>query len=253
MHLSSFFEKVADREDGDGSQDDAKRAAAQDALDLVESGMKLGLGTGSTVEFFLQGLARRIAQGLDVKGVPTSTVTEKRALELGVPLLGGPHFPELRTDLCVDGADRVDAAGNLVKGGGGALFREKLVALHSNHVCILVDPSKITKVFDDSFAIPVECLPFGIDDTISALAQLGCRAVRRRGAKDWFVTDNGNAIVDCQFSHIPDPTASLLRISAVTGVVEVGIFCDLLDRLIVGFKDGSTLSWPRTKSLAVTG
>jgi ribose 5-phosphate isomerase A len=244
MDLSSFFERVAGREDHDGSQDDAKRAAARQALDLVRSGMKLGLGTGSTVEFFLQGLAERIAEGLDVAGVPTSKATERRALELGIPLLNAPLFPDLRTDLCVDGADRVDVVGRLVKGGGGALFREKLVAFHSAHVCILVDPSKIRTVLDDSFAIPVECLDFGIDNTVSALAELGCRPVRRISEDGPFVTDNGNAIVDCQFSHIPDATALLLRISAVTGVVEVGLFCDLLDRLVVGFKDGSALSWP---------
>jgi ribose 5-phosphate isomerase A len=248
MDLSSFFDQVNEYDDTDGSQDDAKRAAAQQVLDLVEPGMKLGLGTGSTVEFFLQGLARRIAEGLDVAGVPTSKVTERRCQELGIPLLGAPQFPELRTDLCVDGADRVDLTGCLIKGGGGALFREKLVALYSDHVCILVDPSKIRTVFDDSFAIPVECLPFGIDNTVSALADLGCQATQRSAAGQPYITDNGNAIVDCQFTRIPDPTALALRMSGLTGVVEAGLFCDLLDRLVVGFKDGTAACWPRATS-----
>lgn len=244
MDLSSFFEQVARHDRAAGSQDEAKRAAASVALDMVEPGMRLGLGTGSTVEFFLQGLAERVKQGLEVVGVPTSGVTERRANELGIPLLGAPDFPDLRSDLCVDGADRVDCEGNLIKGGGGALFREKLVATGSDRVCILIDPGKIRQVFDESFAVPVECLPFGIQNTVDRLSELGVRASRRLNADGQpYVTDNGNSIVDCELSRIPDPKALALRLSGLTGVVEVGLFCDLLDCLVVGFADGTALCW----------
>ena len=245
LDLQTFFRQVEAYQDSGESQDDAKRAAAEAALELVEPGMTLGLGTGSTVEFFLQGLAEKIRQGLRVKGVPTSLVTQRRAGELGIPLHGAPHYPDLKSQLCVDGADRVDVRGCLIKGGGGALFREKLVACHSERVCILVDPSKIREVLDESFAVPVECLNFGIDNTVEALAALGCTPTLRGTPESPYLTDNGNLIVDCQFARIPDPVATALRISALTGVVEVGLFCDLLDMLIVGYKDGTAASWKR--------
>ena len=246
LDLQTFFEQVAQYQDSGLSQDDAKRAAAEAALDLVQSGVTLGLGTGSTVEFFLRGLAERVRQGLEVRGVPTSQATRRRASELGIPLHGDPHYPDLRSQLCVDGADRVDAKGCLIKGGGGALFREKLVACHSERVCILVDPSKLRDVLDDSFAVPVECLNFGIDNTVEALAALGCTPSLRGGPESPYLTDNGHLIVDCEFTRIPDPVATALRVSALTGVVEVGLFCDLLDHLIVGYKDGTAASWSRT-------
>ncbi|MFA5505463.1 MAG: ribose-5-phosphate isomerase RpiA [Vulcanimicrobiota bacterium] len=241
--LEVFIREVVDRPSSVGSQDEAKRAAARAALELVEPGMTLGLGTGSTVEYFLQGLAERVGQGLTVRGVPTSKVTESRARELGIPLLGAPDFPQLHSNLCVDGADRVEPGGCLIKGGGGALFREKLVASHSERVCILVDPTKVREVFDQSFPVPVECLAFGIDNTLDALCELGCTPSLRHGGD--FRTDNGNLIVDCQFARIPDPVVMALRLSALVGVVEVGLFCNLLDDLIVGFPDGGTLCWKR--------
>lgn len=245
MDLSAFFERVEASGADDGPAELAKKAAADAALALVEPGMRLGLGTGSTVEFFLQGLASRIKDGLQISGVPTSRTTEKRATELGIPLLGAPDYAELSTDLCVDGADRVDLGGALVKGGGGALFREKMVAGYSRRVCILVDPSKLRRVFDDSFAVPVECLPFGIENTVGALEGLGCRASLRVQDGQPYLTDNGNLIVDCEFAQIPDPVATALRMSALVGVIEVGLFCNLLDYLVVGYSDGRVEEWAR--------
>lgn len=245
--LSSLFDELAARPVVEGSQDAAKAAAAQEALSLVESGMVLGLGTGSTVEYFLRGLAERIAGGLEVSGVPTSTVTERRARELGIPLLGSSDdFPRLKSDLCVDGADRVELGGGLIKGGGGALLREKMVAQNSARVCILVDPSKMIPVFDDSFALPVECVKFGIEETLAALAGFGCRVrLRQRADGAPLVTDNGNFIADCAFAQIADPVAMELQVKALTGVVEVGIFTGLLDSLVIGYPDGSTVVWSR--------
>lgn len=241
--LQTFFTTVA-KTSCEGSQDDAKRAAAQVALDFVKDGMTLGLGTGSTVEFFLQGLAQRIQQeGLKVSGIPTSAATQRRAKELGIPLKGDPDYPVLASDFCVDGADRVDLLGRLVKGGGGALLREKLVATHSQRVCILVDPSKLIDVFDQSFAIPVECVPFGVESTISVLGGFGCQVKLRDKGGSPLVTDNGNVIADCCFQTIPEPVELEQQLLSVPGVVEVGIFSDLLDCLVVGFPDGSAESW----------
>jgi ribose 5-phosphate isomerase A len=249
--LSSFFRQVDAYEGGTGSQDQAKKAAADKILDLVESGMTLGLGTGSTVEFFLQGLALRIQDGLAVAGVPTSSGTERRARELGIPLLEPEGFPLLKNDICVDGADRVDLRGHLIKGGGGALLREKLVASSSSMVCILVDPSKLVPVFDHTFSLPVECVPFGIQTTIVALTASGCEASLRQVAKGQpLVTDNGNFIVDCSYQLIPDPEALLLRLTGLPGVVEVGIFSNLLDRLVVGFPNGTALEWSSDTGLS---
>lgn len=244
--LSEFFLSVQERTVSFGSQDAAKRAAAGVALSLVQPGMRLGLGTGSTVEFFLQGLAEKVRDGLSVVGVPTSKATERRARELGIELAGsGSDFRQLATDLCVDGADRVEPEGALIKGGGGALLREKLVAENSQRVCIMVDSTKLVPVFDDSFALPVECVPFGIENTLARLASLGGEVSLRSDADKLFITDNGNYIADCIFTQIHDPVAAELSIKAFTGVVEVGIFSGLLDSLVVGFPDGESQTWNR--------
>lgn len=249
-NLRSFFEQSQARADQvSGSQDQAKKAAALAALELVESGMTLGLGTGSTVEFFLQGLAERIQAGLDVRGVPTSSKTEVRARELGIPLVDDGKYPSVENQLCVDGADRVDEAGNLIKGGGGALLREKLVATHSSRVCILVDPTKLVAVFDHTFPLPVECLDFGVNDTVQKIGESGCSVSLRKGRSDEPIrTDNNNVIADCVFQQIVDPVAVELRMLSLPGVMEVGIFSQLLDHLIVGFADGTALQWSADQS-----
>lgn len=221
-------------------QNAAKRAAAQAAVSLVQDGMTLGLGTGSTVAFFLEGLARRIAEeGLRVTGVPTSRGTEALAERHGIPLLGSPGFARLSNDLCVDGADRVDAQGTLIKGGGGALLREKMVASHSQRVCILVDATKLEQVLSNSFPLPVECLPFGIESTLASLKAQGCTAhLRERDGAPW-VTDNGNLVVDCGFDSIADPGSLERGLLTIPGVVEVGLFLETMTTLILGRPDGT--------------
>lgn len=246
--LRSFFREIESLEFSLGDQDLAKRAAAECALSLVRPGMVLGLGTGSTVDFFLQLLAEEVRRGLSVTGIPTSDRTQQRALELGIPLVNTEGvFCDLRNDLCVDGADRVDANGQLIKGGGGALLREKLVATHSAKVCILTDPSKLRMVLDSSFALPVECLHFGIDSITAELASLGCEAsLRCDAAKKPLLTDNGNLIVDCLFSKIEEPRSLELEMSSISGVMEVGLFCGMLDHLVVGVSDDTVKSWGST-------
>lgn len=250
LDLSIFFKKVGEHSgQGDGIER-AKQAASLAALDLVKPGTRVGLGTGSTVDFFLQGLAGKIRQGFQIEGgVPTSKATERRARELGIPLISEPDYHSIETDIYVDGADRVDKEGCLIKGGGGALLREKLVASHSREVCILVDRTKLIDVFDDSFAVPVECVEFGIENTVAGLAELGCGVALRQAGDELYRTDNGHLIVDCSFAEIPEPLATGLRLSTLTGIVEVGIFSSLLDHLIVGLEDGDYLAWSRSHSL----
>ena len=225
----------------DQQQRAAKKAAALAAVALVDDGMTLGLGTGSTVAFFLEGLAARIqAEGLRVQGVPTSQGTEALAAKYGIPLLGGPNFANLANDLCVDGADRVDAAGRLIKGGGGALLREKMVGAASKKLCIMVDATKLEPVLGDSFALPVECLIFGIDSTVQHLRDQGCTPrLREKDGAAW-VSDNGNYVVDCTFPSIPEPAETQSRLLAIPGVVEVGLFVDMMSVLILGRPDGTT-------------
>jgi len=241
--LSQFISSVKARSGSGGVQDLAKKAAAQKALELVKTGMTLGLGTGSTVEFFLQGLGERVKEGLEVTGIPTSKQTERRARELGIPL-APTGYSLLATDLCVDGADRVDEKGCLIKGGGGALLREKLVASHSTSVCILVDPSKLVSVFDETFPVPVEVVQFGHASTQERLRSFGCEVAPRFDARgQTYLTDNNNLIFDCTFTTIPDAVAMELRMATVPGVVEVGIFSGLLDHLVVGAADGNAYVW----------
>jgi ribose 5-phosphate isomerase A len=225
----------------DSQQCAAKKAAALAAVALVDDGMTLGLGTGSTVAFFLEGLAARIqAEGLRVQGIPTSRGTEALAAKHGIPLIGIPSFADLANDLCVDGADRVDAAGHLIKGGGGALLREKMVAAASEKLCILVDATKLEPVLCNSFALPVECLIFGIVSTVRHLKAQGCTPRLREKDGSVWVSDNGNYVVDCTFSSIPDPAQTQASLLAIPGVVEVGLFVDMMSVLILGRPDGTT-------------
>lgn len=227
-------------------QAEAKKAAALAAVALVEDGMTVGLGTGSTVAFFLEKLARRVEQeGLRIQGVPTSLGTQAVAEKFGIPLVSSADFPDLANDLCVDGADRVDAAGHLIKGGGGALLREKMVGAASRRLCILVDATKLEPVLSDSFALPVECLVFGIETTLGHLSAQGCRARLREKDGKPVLTDNGNYVVDCSFPRIPRPDQTQAVLLAIPGVVEVGLFVDMMATLILGRPDGTSRVWNR--------
>ena len=226
-------------------QGPAKKAAGLAALDLVKDGMVVGLGTGSTVAYFLEGLRDRVRQGLRVTGVATSEATAQIARDFGIQLVSNGDTGVLENDLCVDGADRVDDEAHLIKGGGGALLREKLVAVHSCHRCIMVDPSKLVPRFDASFPLPVECFSFGIQSTLVRLAELGCEVSIRKVEGDVFVTDNHNLIVDGVFSSIEDPEALEVQLRSLVGVAETGLFCGMADTVIVGRNDDKVFSWSR--------
>lgn len=223
------------------SQDDKKRAAAEHAVGLVQSGMKVGLGTGSTAAFAVQALARRVRdEGLRVHGVPTSESTRALAETLGVPLVSFDRFFEeggTRLDLCFDGADEADEHLNLTKGGGGALLREKVVAYTSERFYCVVDDKKLVKRLH-AFPLPVEVVPFSLCVVERAIAALGGAPALRMRDGAAYVTDNGLWILDCRFPPIEDPPALAQALCGIPGVAEHGLFCGMTHALIVGTDDG---------------
>lgn len=223
-----------------------KQAAGVAAAALVENGMKLGLGTGSTVAYFLDALAARCAaDGLQVEGVPTSEATAEHARRLGIPIRELEELPEL--DLVVDGADEVDPAFRLVKGGGGALLREKIVASCGKRIVIIVGEGKRVQKLGTTFLLPVEVVPFGSAVTRRRVAALGCQPyLRTLEDGSSFVTDNGNLILDCKFPYgIEDPDELHRQLSELPGVVEVGIFLNLCHEVIEGRADGTAVKHTR--------
>ncbi|MCI5077296.1 ribose-5-phosphate isomerase RpiA [Oricola sp.] len=218
------------------SQDELKIAAARAALSHVEDGMKLGIGTGSTANAFIQLLAERVGEGLRVVGVPTSEQTARLCLELGVPLTALDEAPRL--DLCIDGADEIDPNLNLTKGGGGALLREKIVAHAAAKFIVIADESKLVPALG-TFPLPIEVNPFGLEATRrnieDAYAALGLSGEARLRVRDGqpFETDGGHIILDASFGHISDPKALSDALHAIPGVVEHGMFIGMTSLAIV--------------------
>ena len=215
--------------------EDLKKAAAEKALELVQDGMLLGLGSGSTVRYFTQGVGRLVAGGMKLRGVPTSRATAELAAELGIPIV-----TELvgSIDLAVDGADEVDLNLNLIKGRGGALFREKLVAAAAKRFIVVVDESKVVKQLGVG-VLPVEVLPFLWRTTAERLTALDLSLVLRGGEEAPYVTDNGNLILDVSVPDgISEPDELGRELKLVTGVVEHGLFVGLTDTVIVADEDG---------------
>lgn len=219
------------------STDEQKQNAAAAAVEYVENKMLVGLGTGSTIAFALRLLRQRIKQGLQITGVPSSIATTRLARRLRIPLVVDEGAIK-KIDLTIDGADEVDPRLNLIKGGGGALTREKIVATRSDRVIIIVDEKKLVPQLG-KFPLPVEVLPFGWQSTANLLRMLGARVRLREHEGKPIYTDNGNLIVDCYFRRIAAPFALAEKIKMITGVVEVGLFLGVADLVIVGKKDGS--------------
>ena len=212
-----------------------KRMAAEAAIAEVEDGMVLGLGTGSTATFAVAALGTRVAAGLRVIGVPTSERTAAQARGLGIPL--GDLATHPRLDLTIDGADEVHVATlDLVKGLGGALLREKIVARASRRMTVVVDETKLVATLG-AVAIPIEIVPFGAAATLTYLRDAGADPAVRGGAEP-YRTDNGNLIADCRFPAIPDPAALHAALKAIVGVVETGLFIGLATRIIAGTPSG---------------
>jgi ribose 5-phosphate isomerase A len=218
-------------------QDEQKRQAGVAAAELVTPGMRLGLGSGSTVYFFLEELGRRVRDGLQASGVPTSERTAALARQFGIPLVTFDEVQEL--DLAVDGADEVDPALNLIKGHGGALLREKIIALAARRLVIVVDGSKVSSALGIHMTLPVEVLPFATVLASSRLKQLGARPDPRLDSTGKpFVTDNGNWILDCALDPIGEPGRLEADINRVPGVMDNGLFVGLADQVIVARADG---------------
>ena len=216
---------------------DLRRAAAARALDLVEPGMRLGLGTGSTAAAFVDLLAERVRAGLDVVGVPTSEATRAQADGLGIRVATLDAVPEL--DLTIDGADEVDDGLRLIKGGGAALLREKIVAFSSRRMVVIADAAKRVARLG-AFPLPIEVNPFGLAATRraveEAVASAGCAgpvALRSTANGLPLVTDGGHHILDARLGSIPDPAALGAALWAVPGVVEHGLFLGLADAAIL--------------------
>ena len=220
------------------ARDGFKRAAAEAAVALVEDGMVVGLGTGSTAAFAVEALARRYHAGLRFVGIPTSARTAAQAAEAGIPLTS--FAQHRRIDLTIDGADEVERATlNLIKGRGGALLREKIVAAASRRLAIVVDASKLVDRLGTHAPVPVEVVPFGREATAAALEVLGASTTLRTlpcGAP--FVTDGGHHILDCAFGRIADPGRLERRIRRIVGVVECGLFISRADPVLVADPGG---------------
>ena len=223
-----------------------KRNAAIAAMEFVEDGMTLGLGTGSTAKHFVELLADEVADGLVVRGVPTSEQTRRLAEAHAVPLLDVEQVEQIH--LTVDGADEVDELGNLIKGGGAALLREKIIANASDHMVVIADSSKHVERLG-VFPLPVEVTKFGFTVTakkvFDVLVASGIERpkvqLRMNEGNEPLVTDGGNFILDCHCKRIPDAEATAARLSAIPGVVEHGLFIELARTVIIGGEDGATI------------
>jgi ribose 5-phosphate isomerase A len=221
------------------STDEQKKRAAEKSLDYVADGMIVGLGTGSTAAHMVDLLGRRVADGLKVTGVPTSDATARQAEGLGIPLAG---FDTIRRiDVTIDGADELDGALRLIKGGGGALLKEKIVASFSDRMVVIADAAKRVDVLG-RFPLPVEVVPFAAPALRHRLADLGARAeIRTDASGQPFRTDENNMIVDCAFGRIGDAEALADRLNAMPGVVEHGLFIGLAEVVILGTGSGTEI------------
>ena len=218
-------------------KEELKKLAGEKAADYIEDGMIVGLGTGSTVEYTLKKLGKLVKSGLKIKGIPTSVHTKRIAIEQEIPLTTLEENPVI--DITIDGADEVDSNLNLIKGGGGALAREKIIAFNSKKVIIVIDDSKIVKALGIDFPLPVEVLKFGWTSTKKTLEELNCIVeLRKIMGNEPFITDNSNYILDCEFDRIDEPEQLEININNIPGVVENGLFIGLVDEVIVGGKQG---------------
>ena len=216
-----------------------KQEAAELAVQFVESGMLVGLGTGSTAIFATRKIGALLRDGTlkYISGFATSQATQNEAQQLGIPMID-TSLP-LKIDVTIDGADEVDPQFNLIKGGGGALFREKIVAQASDREIIVVDESKLSKCLGTLHVLPIEVSPFGWRSQLRYLESLGARAVIRKNSDGSpYVTDSGNMILDCDFGPIPDPADLATKLGARAGIIEHGLFIEITSDLIVAGADG---------------
>ncbi|MBP2001197.1 ribose 5-phosphate isomerase A [Paenibacillus shirakamiensis] len=216
-----------------------KQAAGYLAADWVKDGMTVGLGTGSTAYWAIERLGQRVAEGLLIQAIATSSASEELARKYHIPMIEAAQVDRL--DLAIDGADEVDHELQLIKGGGGALLREKLVALQADHFIVVADDSKKVDQLG-VFKLPIEIVPFSYEWTLRKLRSLypADFQLRQQDTNQLYVTDNGNYIVDAAFGRIEDAALLAQELDHVTGVVEHGLFIDITQTLVLGFADGHT-------------
>ena len=219
-------------------QESWKHLVGVEAAKLVQDGMVIGLGSGTTATHLIYALAERIAAGLRIAGaVPTSQASEQLARNLGIPLTDLDTYPEL--DLDIDGADEIDEQLNLIKGGGGALLREKIVAAASRRFVVIADITKLVKQLGRGAPVPVEVIPFGLTPVNRRLEALGSEVRVRQLGETRYHTDNGNLIVDCFFANgLADPQEFHREVCNIVGVVETGLFLHMAEMAIIGGPDG---------------
>ena len=222
--------------------DKAKFAAARQAAEYVEDGMKVGLGTGSTAAWLVKCLGEKVAEGLKIRGVPTSTRTAELAREVGIEVISLDEAKWL--DITIDGADEFDGNLNLIKGGGGALLQEKIVATASDQMIVIADASKEVETLG-AFPLPIEVIPFGwqtsktlVEETLVGLDVLGRSASLRMNGEAPFYTDEGNHILDLHLNRIGNARQLALVLNQIPGVVENGLFIDICDVVVIGHADG---------------
>lgn len=213
----------------------AKKLTGEKAAEYIKDGMTIGLGTGSTAYYAIKKVGELVRNGLKVKAVPTSKETAELAAEEGIELVELADVDSL--DLTIDGADEVDSNFNLIKGGGGALLREKIVASATDKLIIVVDESKLVEYLG-AFPLPVEITPFSWQYTKRMIEKFGCSSEIRKEEGEIFVTDNGNYILDCNFDKIEDPLKLTVELNKLPGVVENGIFAEMAEIVVVGYNDG---------------
>lgn len=213
----------------------AKKLTGEKAAEYIEDGMIIGLGTGSTAYYAIKKVGEMVRNGLKVKAVPTSKETAELAAAEGIELVELADVESL--DLTIDGADEVDSDFNLIKGGGGALLREKIVASATDKLIIVVDESKLVEHLGD-FPLPVEITPFSWQYTKRMIEKFSCSSEIRKKDGEIFVTDNGNYILDCDFAKIEDPLKIIVELNKLPGVVENGIFAEMAEIVVVGYNDG---------------
>ena len=221
------------------TQNELKKMAAEKAVEWVETGMIVGLGTGSTAAFAVSAIGERMkTEGLSIIGVPTSQRTFEQATELGIPLATLEEQPKL--DVAIDGADEIELSSlNLIKGAGGALLREKLVEVSADKLIIIADSTKKVDKLGTKFALPVEIVRFGWKSTTSRVEALGCKPVlRTTESGDPYITDEQHYIIDCQFGPMDDPVAIANALKGTAGVVEHGLFIDMVYEAIVATDTG---------------
>jgi ribose 5-phosphate isomerase A len=215
-----------------------KRIAGQKVIEYIKDGMILGLGTGSTAYYMIKKVGELVQIGMNLKAVATSKSTENLAKELHIPLV---QIDEIgRIDLCIDGVDEIDKHFNSIKGGGGALFREKIVANLADEVIWIMDDSKLVDSIG-AFPLPIEVLPYGYTQVIRKLKEYSFNPIMRMKDGNVFITDNGNYIVDLHIGNPMDINDVYNKVNGITGVLEIGLFINMCNRIIVGTDNGAKI------------